>query len=150
MLAKNTKKFYLLEDYHGGADGRVWLACNGSGRLLVLKLSKDRSYEQEAQRWRDIWDVSNVSTISLMSSHAHLMPFAFHGILGTDGKIKFRCFSHWTAEDEIDIGNILTSEAKEIFDEEQLRNWYENPLLAAETAIRDMALKGYEHADLWW
>jgi hypothetical protein len=41
MPDKKTSLYYLLEDYHGGADGRVWLACNSSGKLLVLKLSKE-------------------------------------------------------------------------------------------------------------
>jgi hypothetical protein len=34
---KNSKNFYLLRDFHGGTDGRVWLAFTESGKLAVVK-----------------------------------------------------------------------------------------------------------------
>jgi hypothetical protein len=147
---------YLLEDYHSGADGRVWLACNAEGHLLVIKLSTDRQYEQEARAWRDIWQCDGVRATRLMDANALLMPFAFHGVLCSSHphsrrRIHFRSLSHWREDEEdLSVEDILESSAVNTFDEQQLRGYYEDPWRAAEEAVRAMAAKGYEHLDLRW
>jgi hypothetical protein len=100
---KNCTTFYLLYDFHGGADGRVWLACqlekNGSlntniGRLVVIKFPRrkknnnvnlengeiDNDTIKEVENWRAMGVKSVYATI-LNSRQAIIMPFAFHYIL---------------------------------------------------------------------
>jgi hypothetical protein len=36
----NTKTFFLLQNYHGGGDGLVWLAASEKGNLCVLKFPR--------------------------------------------------------------------------------------------------------------
>jgi hypothetical protein len=39
----NTHNFFLLQNYHGGGDGHVWLAASASGALAVLKFLKTQA-----------------------------------------------------------------------------------------------------------
>jgi Family of unknown function (DUF5898) len=70
----------LLRDFHGGADGRVWLTCTSTGQLLVIKFSKVTDDEtrgrHEVQRWVDLGVPSVLGT--LLNRQAILFPFAFH------------------------------------------------------------------------
>jgi hypothetical protein len=140
---------YLLVDFYGGRDGRVWLGCNASGHLTVIKLSTDRCYETEAAVWKDVWGVAEVRTTVILDAQALLMPFAFHGVR-VGSRVRFNSFAQWDGEEELTVIVILESEALNKFDEEQLRSYYDDPLRCAEEAIREMACKGYRHGDLWW
>ncbi len=56
---KNTASFYLLRDFRGGADGRVWLAChvqlNGTANLAVIKfISKLREGDEKVAVDREV------------------------------------------------------------------------------------------------
>jgi hypothetical protein len=42
MLDKRSKSLFLIADYGGGADGKVWLACTSSGHFVAVKLSDSR------------------------------------------------------------------------------------------------------------
>lgn len=37
---ENCKQYFLLRDLHGGADGRVWMACSSSGLVCVIKFGR--------------------------------------------------------------------------------------------------------------
>ena len=77
--AKNTKKFFLLRDFHGGADGKVWLTCNTSGRMAVVKLfHKDRvtAMADEVSCWHKCGFASVFGT-TLSKRPAVVMPFGF-------------------------------------------------------------------------
>ena len=79
--------FILLRDYHGGADGRVWLAASTSGNLAVIKFIQqvqghDNSQHraavtQEVAVWRAC-GISSVFSCTLYSRSAIVMPFSFH------------------------------------------------------------------------
>ena len=124
MPTLQAKRFILLRDLNGGADGRVWFACTLSGLVGVLKfgqlkdkddnLSKAKErLEGEAKLWRDVWNQKDVRVISLAGDHALLMPYV------------------------------------KAIDLEQVK---QSPELSAavHSAIKEMASAGYYHKDLHW
>lgn len=75
---KNSNSFFLLRDFHGGADGRVWLAC------YVEKTEKCRSGDNEedlaaaeVSRWHAL-GFKRVYHTKLSNRNAVVMPFGFH------------------------------------------------------------------------
>lgn len=40
LPSQSCKKYILLKDLRGGADGRVWMACSSSGLVCVLKFGR--------------------------------------------------------------------------------------------------------------
>lgn len=81
MPTEVSKKYYFLRDFHGGADGRVWMACSPSGNLVVIKfLDGDKMNEllvdQEVEHWHNL-DHVNVFKTLLINRWAIVMPFAF-------------------------------------------------------------------------
>jgi hypothetical protein len=107
-----VQSFYLLRDFYGGADGRVWLACHIEvksnnvkvGTLAVIKfqrrISEGKSgdelqkVQEEVIRWHKL-GITNVYHTLLTGRHAIVMPFAFH--YTKVGKIS----SHWWVQDVI-------------------------------------------------
>jgi hypothetical protein len=82
----------LLRDYHGGADGRVWLTASLSGRIAVLKiLSTAQDYsiadaEKEASAWARCGFTAFAS--EYMKQPCVVMPFAMH-VKVHSGKLVF-------------------------------------------------------------
>ena len=84
----NTKTFILLRDYHGGNDGRVWLAASvASGKIMVVKfLSRLREDQVDngmelVDKERDYWHkcgIKSVFSTKLINRPALVMPFCFH------------------------------------------------------------------------
>jgi len=149
MPSSDTQYLYLLEDYHGGADGRVWLACNSGGRLVVVKYSKENNFSEEAKLWNEIWEQNTVITTTTLGCNAVFMPFTYHALC-RDGKISFKPLSHWSAHQHEDIDKILNSEISDKLDNDEFIKYSNDPWLVAREAITEMANKGYEHADLHW
>jgi hypothetical protein len=86
---------FLLRDFHGGGDGRVWLASNSSGKLMVVKFPSRqdtseaelaRSADAEVSRWHQLGFCS-VVRIQVLNRIAIIMPFAFHFHKDTMGNI---------------------------------------------------------------
>jgi hypothetical protein len=84
---KSTKNFYLLRDFHGGADGRVWLACSLTGNIAVIKFQR-RLHEtetgdeqsrvnKEVKMWHEC-KILSVFAGKFSGRHAVVMPFGFH------------------------------------------------------------------------
>jgi hypothetical protein len=147
QMPEHTKWFYFIQDFHGGRDGRVWLTLSEAGKLAVLKMSKERSYEREANLWNAIWDV-NCRTLSFNDAKALVMPVVFHGGEVDECKFFRPIGPKWsvgvcTEED------IRDSEVECFFDD-SLSKYFNNPILAAKEAIERMADRGYEHLDLHW
>jgi len=144
----NTKLFYLLQDFHGGADGRVWLSCSQSGHLVVLKMSSSSSFTTELNIWQKVWNVQNARIVKLLTVNALVMPYAFHATI-CEGTVKFRPFGEWTAENPSD--QFYHSDVKDVvIDEDSLAGYRRNPRGAAEQALRRLAIGGYMHTDVWW
>jgi len=89
MPPAQTRNFFLLQQYHRGADGIVWLAASASGHLVVLKFGvhgADRQevkslLQEEAERWNMLWladSSEKVRVVTLFQRPALVMPFAFH------------------------------------------------------------------------
>lgn len=80
LLAKlphvNVKNYFILKDLHGGAHGRVWLACSNDGTAVVIKFPKDGvDIQQECNNWHKIYG-PNWSRISVLNGKSALiMPF---------------------------------------------------------------------------
>jgi len=149
MPGSHTTNFYFLQDFHGGRDGRVWLAMNNSGRLCVIKLSWERSYTEEAKLWRVIWGQKDVKTMRLMNANAMMMPVVFHAFQSAD-VISFRPVGpKWSADSTTAITDIKNSEVQCSFDD-SLEHYFNNHIQVATDAISAMAQKGYEHGDLKW
>jgi hypothetical protein len=86
MPNANTKQFWLLKDFRGGVDGRVWLACGKSGRACVIKFSvggghdaeKKTALEEELERWKSINNEQRVRVQRIAGSWALVMPYLRH------------------------------------------------------------------------
>jgi hypothetical protein len=77
MPNANTKSLILLQDFGGGAHGRVWLACSVGGGLCVVKFSTVDSIElleTERSLWNNIWGVP-ARIQQLCGQDALVMPF---------------------------------------------------------------------------
>ena len=80
-----TSKFYLLQDFKGGADGRVWLGCDEQGHLNVLKMFVDTEEEEirseklskEVERWKKLGH-GTVFKTQIIGKPTIVAPFAFH------------------------------------------------------------------------
>ena len=143
-----TKSFFLLEDFHGGADGRVWLAMNSSGRLCVLKLSDSTNFIEEACAWKVAWNAADVRVVQLLNCNALMMPFAFHAFV-EGSSVFFRGLHKWKSED-LSAESIMDSDVNAKFDKESVLHYYNNPRLVAEEALEALASKGFAHGDLHW
>ena len=104
--ARNTKVFYLLRDYHGGSDGRVWLACSQKGNLSVIKFFKreqdngvnvnDTALAQKELKYWERCGFSQVFVTKLAMRSALILPFGFH-YRDSDVKIDY---SWWISSNE--------------------------------------------------
>lgn len=149
----NSKRLLLLQDYRGGADGRVWLvAAESSGALGVLKfprahlVNRQKALEQEAAVWRRVWDSSAAHVVTIAGEAALLMPFAFHAHRRSDGSVRFLKPDHLRLDEpaaylsDVDAAQLDTLIAAADAD----------PQAVAEEAIRAMADKAYSHGDVHW
>jgi hypothetical protein len=78
MPSGQPKKLFMLEDFRGGVDGRVWLACTGLGEMCAIKFDHDNNKEAlelEAKNWQDIWDKKSTQVIELGGKYALMMPY---------------------------------------------------------------------------
>ena len=76
-----TNAFYFLRDYHGGADGRVWLAASvASGRLAVIKFISGSDAETKASDEAGVWNKFKIRAYSttLINRACVVMPYAAH------------------------------------------------------------------------
>lgn len=56
VVPEEEECFFLLRDYHGGRDGRVWQACDPRGHLAVIKFTTDpNTIQLECDNWNDIY-----------------------------------------------------------------------------------------------
>jgi hypothetical protein len=141
-------KFYLLQDYHGGKDGRVWLASSVKGSLAVVKLSSERTYIREAELWRTLW-CKKVYVTRLLDVDALIMPYAFHGYIKADGYPSFRTLKAWNMGNST-LEDFVHNGTRDDIDENSIRVYLQNPLRAAKEAIRAMIKAGFRHNDLKW
>jgi len=150
LFKKQTILYYLIQDYHGGADGRVWLVVNGKGKLAVMKLTKGQGYIDESKRWNAIWDCDTFTKTKVFgNSNAILMPFAFHAYCEKN-RVTFRGLNHWKT-DHGTIDEILINPEVDVkFDNNQVNSYFNNPKQVAKEAIQVMANKGWIHSDLHW
>ncbi len=148
----SSTRFLLLQDYRGGADGRVWLvAAESSGALGVLKfprrhLANRKLLEAEAERWRTVWRCRAARVVSIADEAALLLPFAFHAHIRADGSLCFLPPSHLRPEEPASgLSDVEASELEAVLAEANA-----NPLAVAEEAIRAMAEAQCEHMDVHW
>lgn len=167
----NTTNFYLIQDYHGGRDGYVWLAstCNKTEiNIVVIKFSrllddengvndeikkkmKQESLENEAEIWKKIWQITKPRVDIILGQHAIIMPFVFH-CQNQGSKIFFTPPYRWTKNTN-QVPNIFESdeiEENKQFDITQCQKYINNPLVAAKEALKKMIDAGYKHNDVKW
>lgn len=81
MPDQTIKEFYLLHDFHGGADGRVWLAGQAkTGAMVVIKFPQEdelQTVRKEVSYWHRV-GFPEVYHLKLANRQAIIMPFAFH------------------------------------------------------------------------
>jgi hypothetical protein len=78
MPSGQPKKLFMLEDFRGGVDGRVWLACTGLGEMCAIKFDHDNNKEAlelEAKNWQEIWGMKSTQVIELGGKYALMMPY---------------------------------------------------------------------------
>jgi hypothetical protein len=150
----NSSRFHLLQDYRGGADGRVWLiAAESSGAMGVVKFPKREadslgrsSLEAEAKIWREVWNSSSARVITLSGQHALLMPFAFHAQQQLDGSVRFLKPDHQQPDEAASyLADVSTHELNAIICAAN-----SDPLTVAREAVTAMVEKQYEHLDVHW
>jgi hypothetical protein len=167
----NTNNFYLMQDYHGGRDGYVWLASTISDKninLIVIKFSKLlddeknidiltkheiklESLNNEADMWQKVWKVKKPRVECILGQPAIIMPFVFH-CQKIDEKIFFIPPYRWT-KDTIQKSSIFENgeiEENKMFDLEQSKKYIDNPIIAAKEALAKMLDIGYKHNDVKW
>ena len=178
MPHANTKHFYLLQQYHGGADGLVWLAASAQGNLVVLKFGLvgdsrqevKQSLEAEAQQWNALWGCK-ARVVQLFHRLALVMPFAFHAHMNvptavervgqTPARIIFKGPNNWTAVlTDAEVAKRVASAqqpdpdvVREDTDVLPLLADYlaaHSPEAIARTAITAMLEHGVMHDDLCW
>ena len=151
---KGTKKFILLRDYHGGADGRVWLAAGASnGQLAVIKFlrrARNRPKNDELTRIQKelaAWGACDISAYSckLGGRPAVVMPFLFHCNVDSTGRPFFiQSPDSWS-------GVPATAESKILFLSE-CQNALQNldPRVVLRACVSRMAKAKYVHNDIEW
>ncbi len=168
---KKTTNFYLMQDYHGGRDGYVWLAATCSENninIIVIKFSKllsnEKKYytvdeinevrldslENEASNWENIWNIKP-RVEKILDQPCIIMPFVFHCKMIKD-KIFFMPPYKWVKEDD-EIPFIFENKEindNELFDMDKCDKYINDPILVAKEAIRNMLDMGYLHNDIKW
>ena len=148
----NSTRFLFLQDYRGGADGRVWLvAAESSGALGVVKfpkrhLANRQLLEAEAERWRAVWQARAARVVVLADEPALLMPFAFHAHRRTNGSFHFLPPDHLRPDQPVSyLSDVDASELDALIAAANA-----DPRAVAEEAIRTMSEAQYEHLDVHW
>lgn len=144
-----TQIFYLLRDYHGGADGKVWLAVSAKGNLAILKFPHSHgSMDTEVKAWRKCG--FNTFSVTLDKRDCIVMPFLLH-VKIYDGKPPslIASISEWTAKIQTNIedkpvdieflSQLLTEAKKSVSLKDRLLN-----------AIEFLANNGICHHDIEW
>ena len=155
-----SKQLYLLQDYHGGADGRVWLSMNEKGCICVLKFSHSRM-EDELTVWKNVWNCERARVVNLLANTpALIMPFAFHSII-SNGKIFFHPFGQWvhieqmTEEPSKEASKETAQRLADSFpwvkwDIDKITEYVSDPWIAAKEALVSLAENRYRHLDIAW
>jgi hypothetical protein len=158
MPLPHSKSFYLVCSYHGGRDGKVWLAASSSGRLVVIKfVASAEGAAMEADRWIKVWKVK-ARSCTLVGAPAVLVPFVFHGKIHRSEEVgdylAFTPPNSWTNMPlDTDCDKLLgdgTIKENGSFDRSQLQRFISDPVNAATIAIMDMAKQGFVHGDISW
>ena len=164
ILPDAIKSFYLLQDYHGGADGRVWLCMSEEGCICVLKFTESESKTksntvQELGVWQNVWACKGSRIIENIPADmsALLMPFAFHAEISRDG-VVFRPFGQWVNLTDSEAPKPAAIVAQQLadsfewvkFDMVILTSYASDPERVAEEALTSFARKGYRHCDIAW
>jgi hypothetical protein len=147
LCSSRVKIFFLVEDFHGGADGRVWLAITNQGKVAVIKLSQTSLFTHESVIWQEVWGVA-AWTCTLLNCHALIMPVAFHASL-IDGQVMFHPFGSW----HLPLNKETTFDHPDFdakFDPASVNRYLTNPFAAAKEALEKLYGKGYVHQDISW
>eukprot|EP01034_Spumella_vulgaris_P026255 gene26255-32802_t len=133
-----TDEFYLLRDYRGGRDGRVWLACDKTGHMCVIKFCHPEDVDAECLHWNDIngdeeeeegSDADSPSgervgieesrpiayVTQLLGVPALIMPVAFHVVEELDGQTHFDThMRNWTWELNTSHDHLNVTDAQDV------------------------------------
>jgi hypothetical protein len=102
-ITKKTKKFIFLQDFRGGIDGRVWLACTEKGSTCVIKFAQSIGWadsdekrrlrlEVESKYWKKVNNIDTFVT-KIGGEHALVMPYykpvlLYTNIVNLDTSVK--------------------------------------------------------------
>lgn len=144
---RSTKKFYLLRDFHGGADGRVWLACSFAGNIAVIKfqrrLHETESGDEKSRVDKEVlmWHQCGIKSVfagKFSGRHAVVMPFGFHYTNTRD------------IDDNWWKGESAGSESIEHLQEIREKCSHLDPKTVLEGCIERCAKVGIAHDDIEW
>jgi hypothetical protein len=158
MPARNSQYFYVLRQFHPGADGRVFLCVTNSVKLCVLKFHYvPQQCEYECRMWNVLYGVPVWMFKRSEDSQPLVLPFVFHCVeaQSEDGKLSVSFdlhLSHWckeaafveTEEDRVDFAR-LSHTLKAAYDETK---W--TVVDVAKLAISKIASKKCIHEDIQW
>lgn len=156
--SKNTTNFHLLRDYHGGGDGRVWLAASKeTGSLSVIKFlcgDSDAIEQKKAAHEAAVWRKLGFTAYSckLMGKHSVVMPYALHVKLDGNSPRLISSLNAWTSSD--DTSDMTTDDLRRI-------KFYSELMTAVQEESRDLravlceavefvAANSISHEDLEW
>ncbi len=153
-----SKFFFVLRQFHPGADGTVFLCVTNSMKLCVLKFHRNIDHcEYECNMWKLLYGIPAWIFRRTDRSRPLVLPFVFHCFetLFEDGKISVSFdfnLSHWckeaacvqTEEDRVDFAS-LSEHFKRAY---ELTNW--TVIDVATIAIAKVASKKCIHKDIEW
>jgi hypothetical protein len=89
-LSTDITELYLLRDFRGGSEGKVWLGCNKQGNLVILKIpiiefkktkesidSAIIKFENECNMWNRVYGANTAKIVILGDQKTLLMPVVF-------------------------------------------------------------------------
>jgi hypothetical protein len=144
--------FTVLRQFHGGADGQVFLALTNDFRLVVIKkFTESDKCDKECRLWREVNGV-DVLKVTLVGSPCLIMPFVFPCCEIADGEIVFN----------FDLSSLGKVRGSSILDDDRFNVWMERikefiratgDISVQDTldeAVDEFTRKCYYHDDLEW
>jgi hypothetical protein len=146
-----TEKFLVLRDYHGGADGKVWLAATLSNRVVVLKIVNSDVDEQYIDVEIRAWSLCGFPAFlcRLVNLRCIVMQYALRVKLVKNKPEIVTSINDWTREEGMDFSyNLNVSYFKSLL--QLVKRKADSMETILDKAIDFLANRKIAHLDIHW